>query len=184
MRKVLSRQFFDRPTRRVARELLGKFLVRRFRGGEIAVMITETEAYDGFNDKASHASRGLTPRNRPMFGPPGHWYVYFTYGVHWMLNAVTREKDYPAAVLIRGGRSFSDSREFEDKAASGPGRLTKFLKIDGKLSGGIISRKNGLWVEDRGVKISSRRITRSPRVGVDYAGPFWSARNWRFRVKD
>ncbi len=183
MRKVLNSGFFDRPTRAVAKDLLGKFLVRRVRGKEFAYMIIETEAYDGFNDKASHASRGRTSRNMPMFGPAGHWYVYFTYGMHWMLNAVTREKDYPAAVLIRAGLLFSYSRELENNKASGPGRLTKRLRITGKLNGEAIHPKNGLWVEDRGVRISPRKIIKAPRVGVDYSGPIWSAKPWRYRIK-
>jgi len=102
-RKIISRDYFNRPTVDVARSLLGKFLVRRLRGKTIAVMISETEAYDGPRDLASHASRGKTPRTSVMFGPAGRFYVYFTYGMHWMLNVVTGPKEYPAAVLIRGG---------------------------------------------------------------------------------
>src|SRR5262245_57501705 len=119
MRTVLGSDFFDRPTLTVARDLIGKFLVRRVGGKEIACMIVETEAYDGFKDKASHASRGQTPRNTPMFGPPGMIYVYFTYGIHWMLNLVCGKERYPAAVLIRGV-----------EGVSGPARLTKALSID------------------------------------------------------
>src|SRR3989344_5697076 len=131
MKKILGEQFFERSTLAVAKELLGKYLVRRVRGKEVSGMITETEAYDGFHDKASHASRGKTPRNAPMFGPAGCWYVYFTYGMHWMLNIVTREKGYPAAVLIRGVGDIS-----------GPARVTKRLKIDKKLNGMSASRRS------------------------------------------
>ncbi len=98
----MKKKFFDRPTLVVAQDLLGKFLVRKRNGKVITAMITEVEAYDGPKDKASHARHGLTARNTPMFGPAGHWYVYFTYGMHWMLNVVTGAKGYPAAVLIRG----------------------------------------------------------------------------------
>src|SRR3989344_1000157 len=86
----------------VAHSLLGKYLVRRVNGKTKAYKITETEAYVGPHDKASHAHRGKTKRNEVMFGPPGHWYVYFTYGMHYMLNIVTGRDGYPSAVLIRG----------------------------------------------------------------------------------
>lgn len=167
MRKVLSQKFFNRPTLKVAKELLGKYLVREINGKEIALQITEVEAYDGFEDKASHASRGKTLRNEVMFGPAGYFYVYFIYGVHWMLNVVTGEKDYPAAVLLR-----------EAGDISGPARLTKFLKIDKKLNGQKAGRQSGLWFEDRG--ISPNKVTRTPRIGVHYAGPVWSNRKYRF----
>ncbi len=155
----------------VARELLGKYLVRKVDppagGREIAGMITEVEAYDGPNDRASHASRGLTRRNAPMFGPAGVWYIYFVYGMHEMLNVVTGKRGYPAAVLIRGTEN-----------ASGPGRVTKFFKIDRKLNGKNVSRKAGLWVESMGVQ--KFKIKKSARVGVSYAGPVWSKKKYRF----
>ena len=169
--KVLSADFFDRPTLAVAKELLGKFLVRRIGKKIIASMITEVEAYDGFNDRASHASRGETARNAVMFGAAGRWYVYFVYGVHWMLNIVTGPKSYPAAILIRGAAD-----------AGGPGRLTKFFKIKKHYNSLPANKKTGLWVEDRGVKIPSRRIKRAPRIGVGYASSIWSKKPWRFLV--
>lgn len=174
MRKVLRQDFFNRPTLKVARGLLGKFLVRKIGGnGEriVAMMITDVEAYIGHKDKASHASRGKTLRNTPMFGKAGYWYVYFTYGMHWMLNIVTEREGYPAAILIRGVADIS-----------GPARITKFLKIDKKINGKRASRKNNLWIEDRGIKISPRQISKSKRVGVPYAGE-WKNKLWRFGVK-
>ena len=170
MRIVLRQDFFNRPTLKVASELLGKFLVRNIGGKTIALMITEVEAYTGHNDMASHAARGKTPRNAPMFGEAGYWYVYFTYGMHWMLNIVTEKKDYPAAILIRGVSGIS-----------GPARLTKFLHIDKKLNNHPASRESGLWIEDRGVKISPRQISKSKRVGVDYAG-VWKNKLWRLKI--
>ncbi len=154
---------------KAAKNLLGKFLVRRIGKKEIALMITEVEAYDGFNDKASHASKGKTERNKIMFGKAGNWYVYFTYGMHWILNIVTGPKDYPAAVLIRG----------TDKI-NGPARITKYLKVDGKFNGKFADKKTGLWIKDRGVKIKSSEIKSAKRIGVDYAGKYWSSRKWRF----
>ena len=168
MRRALRGSFFNRPTIGVARELLGKYLVRRIGGREIARQITEVEAYVGFQDKASHASRGMTPRNKIMFGKAGVWYVYFTYGMHWMLNVVTGRKGYPAAILIRGVDGIS-----------GPARLTKFFKIDKRFNGKSASRKIGLWIEDRGVKIAKSQIKRSVRIGVEYAGA-WKSKLWRF----
>ena len=169
MKKVLNQGFFNRPTLTVAKEMLGKYLVRRYRGKTIAAMITEVEAYDGPNDKASHASRGMTPRNGIMFGPAGHWYVYFTYGMHWMLNIVTGREGYPAAVLIRGVEK-----------TNGPARVTKLFRIDKKMNGKPARKKNGLWIEDRGVRIKRTEIKRTPRIGVHYAGPIWSHKPYRF----
>ncbi len=172
MRRILTQKFFDRPTLKVAEELLGKYLVRGYRGKEIAAMITEVEAYDGPNDKGSHASRGITQRTRIMFGPAGHWYVYFTYGMHWMLNIVTGPEEYPAAVLIRG---------VED--VRGPARVTKFFKIDKRFNGRSASRKTNLWIEDRGIRIKKSLINKAPRIGIDYAGPYWSKKRWRFFIQ-
>ena len=108
MRKVLRPDFFERRPQVVARELLGKFLVRRYRGKIRAYMITETEAYDGSRDLACHARSGKTARNAPMWGKPAHAYVYFTYGMHWMLNIVCGKKGRPSAVLIRGADGFHE----------------------------------------------------------------------------
>ncbi len=174
----------------MARELLGKFLIRRVRGKNSAAMITEVEAYDGPRDKASHAHRGRTARNEPMFGEAGRWYVYFVYGCHWMLNIVTGPKNYPAAILIRGGivEYPPSNLSAEDGSASGgehpmflngPGKLTKFLEIDKRFNGLPASRKNGLWIEDRGVKISRSSIRRKKRIGVDYAAE-WARKPYNF----
>src|SRR5262245_63531814 len=98
---ILPRDFYDRPTLKVARELIGARLVRILDGVKLVGLITETEAYISGKDLACHAKAGLTPRTRVMFGEPGHAYVYFTYGNHWMLNVVTEKEGFPAAVLIR-----------------------------------------------------------------------------------
>lgn len=171
MRKILGSEFFNRPTRTVARELLGKYLVRKVGSKTIALMINETEAYDGFKDKASHAHRGQTPRNTPMFGEPGHIYVYFTYGIHWMLNLVCGKPGYPAAVLVRGAGE-----------VVGPARLTKALGIDKVLSAKPLSKKSGLWIEDRGVVVRPRNVSRTPRIGIRYAEEYVE-KPWRFVLK-
>lgn len=169
--KAIVGSTFNRPTLRVAYDLLGKYLVRRIGRREIARPITEVEAYLGFADMASHAARhGRTPRNTPMFGKPGVWYVYFTYGMHWMLNIVTGREGYPAAVLIRGVEGIS-----------GPARVTKFFAIDKRFNGKPAVRSSGLWIEDRGVRVPAHAIRRSPRIGVNYAGP-WREKLWRYSL--
>lgn len=177
--KILNQQFFrSKNTVKIAKNLLGKFLVRRYRGKIKFYLIAEVEAYDGFYDKASHAHRGKTERNKIMFGPAGHWYVYFTYGIHWMLNIVTGPKDYPAAILIR--RVIQLSRHGEIMVFNGPAKITKALKINKKLNGKPANKKSGLWLEDRGVRISKNEIKSAPRIGVAYAGPIWSKKKYRF----
>ena len=168
MQRILEHDFFERDTLVVARELLGKFLIRRMRGKEAALMITEVEAYDGFEDRASHAHHGKTKRNEPMFGNAGVWYVYVVYGMHEMLNMVTGKEGYPAAVLIRGASNIS-----------GPGKLTKYLHITRVQNGTQAIPKNGLWIEDRGVVVSEKDIKKTPRIGVSYAGE-WSKKKYRF----
>lgn len=167
MRKKLSNDFFDRPVQTVARELLGKYLVRKVDGKPVAYKIVETEAYDGDGDMACHAARGKTARNAPMFEKAGTIYVYFTYGMHWMLNIVCRESGFPAAVLIRGVEGIS-----------GPARLTKALGIDKQLNGKTLGKNTGLWIEDL-CEPSPKRISCTPRIGVDYAGK-WAKKKWRF----
>jgi len=134
-------------------------------------MITETEAYNGFNDKASHAHRGKTKRNSVMFGRPGYFYVYLTYGMHYMLNIVTGEEGFPAAVLIRGVNGIS-----------GPGRLTKALHIAKYQNKKPADKKIGLWVEDREVAVSPREIESTARVGIHYAEE-WVEKPYRFLLK-
>ncbi len=178
-RTVLKEFFFQRPTLMVAHDLLGKFLVRNIGRQEIAVMITEVEAYDGPRDKASHASRGMTLRNSIMFGVGGYFYIYLCYGMYEMLNIVTGPQNYPAAILIRGASSLL-SKEGSGGGLNGPGKLTKFLKINRRFNKKLANKATGLWFEDRGVKITGKMIKRTPRIGVAYAGPIWSRKKYRF----
>lgn len=172
MNKILGKKFFERPTLTVTKDLLGKYLVRQIGTNITEYLITEIEAYDGFKDKASHASQGMTKRNAPMFGEAGRWYVYFTYGMHWMLNIVTGRENYPAAVLIRGVDGIN-----------GPARLTKKLQIDKRFNDKIASFKTGLWIEDNNGQLKFK-IKNLPRVGVAYAGPIWSKKKWRFKLTE
>ncbi len=154
----------------LARGLVGKLLARRHADGTVTRhRITEVEAYDGEKDLACHAAKGRTKRTEVMYGPGGVWYVYLCYGMHEMLNLVTGPADYPAAVLIRGVESIS-----------GPGRLTKRLQIGRALNGAAATRASGLWIEDDGFKVPRRALRVSARIGVDYAGPVWSRKPWRF----
>jgi DNA-3-methyladenine glycosylase len=171
MHRVLEQDFFARPALVVAKELVGKHLVRRTGAGETALVITETEAYIGPHDLACHASKGRTARTEVMFGPAGHWYVYFVYGIHWMLNVVTDDVDHAAAVLIRGAGEWD-----------GPAKLTKRLAIDKSLNACAAVPASGLWIEDRGVTIPRGGIQRTPRIGVDYAR-VWAAKPYRFVLK-
>src|SRR4051812_18692730 len=154
----------------LARWLLGKHLVRRFPDGRVdARMIVETEAYCGEKDLACHAKAGRTGRTDVMYGPGGVWYVYLCYGIHEMLNLVVGPGDWPAAILIRGV-----------EGAVGPGRVTKALAIDRKLNRHQAAEETGLWLEDRGMRIPASVVQATPRIGVDYAGPVWAAKPWRF----
>ena len=169
IKRVLGTPFFNRPTLEVAHALPGKYLCRQVGGKTVSLPLTEVEAYDGFDDKASHAHGGPTPRNAVMFGPAGYWYVYLCYGMHWMLNIVTGPREFPAAVLVRGAGDYS-----------GPGRLTKALRINKTFNGQPITRASGLWLEDRGALVRATEIKRLPRVGIGYAGPHWTKKPYRF----
>jgi DNA-3-methyladenine glycosylase len=169
-----------------AKDLLGKYLVRRVGGKTKAYRIVETEAYLGPEDKASHARHGLTKRNAPMHGPGGHWYVYFTYGMHYMLNIVTGPAGKPSAVLIRAveppQQDYSiilQNYRIKNGRIDGPGRVTKALKIDKRLNGKPATKASGLWIEDRGEKVNPRKIKKTARIGVAYAGE-WAKKPLRF----
>ena len=169
----LTRKFFERPTLIVARELLGKVIVRRMGRKKYSVMITETEAYISEKDLACHARFGKTKRTAVMYGHAGVWYPYFIYGMHWMLNVTTGKLDEPAAVLIRAG-SLIES----DIPIKGPGTLTKTLRVGGSFYGKSAT-SGDLYVEDRGDR--PKRIIRTPRIGIDYAGAY-KDKKWRFVI--
>jgi DNA-3-methyladenine glycosylase len=176
--RVLPRSFYDRPTLDVARDLLGKVLVHRTRDGVTAGVIVETEAYIGERDPACHAAPGPTRRNEPLYGAPGRAYVYFSYGMHCLFNAVTERRGFPAAVLVRalepsGGEDLMRARRGRPHVAAhdlcrGPGNLARALGItlaenrhDLTRAG---ARGHGLWIEDRGIEI--RRVSWTPRIGI------------------
>jgi len=184
----IQRSFYAQPTIEVARQLLGKYLVRKHPVGTTVGKIVETEAYVGPHDLACHASKGRTARTEVMFGPPGHAYVYFIYGVYYCLNIVTEEIGHASAVLIRalepidGVELMQKRRRVEElrKLASGPGKLCLAMSIDKALNGADMSRGSVLYVEDRGGQAPN--IIARPRVGVDYADK-WKDKPWRFLIR-
>ncbi len=163
----LQRDFFLRDVLEVAPDLLGKILVRSYEDGTVRqFIITETEAYRGNGDRACHASRGKTPRNEVMFREGGLVYVYFVYGMHWMLNFVAGEGGDASAVLIRG---------LDDMV--GPGRVGKILQLDRSFYGESLADSQRLWIEDSPGRAA---FTTYPRVGIQYAGEPWVSLPWRF----
>lgn len=167
--KRLDNSFFLRDVVEVATDLPGKILVRRFDDGVVKrYRITETEAYRGEEDLACHASKGRTPRTEVMYHEGGKVYVYFIYGMYWLLNLVTSNEGTPSAVLIRGIEGFK-----------GPGRVGKELRLDKSFYGEQVDSSERLWLEDDGYTCE---IKTGKRIGIDYAGKEWAERPWRFIV--
>ena len=186
--KILPRPFYNRPTLTVARELIGARLVRILDGVKLVGLIVETEAYISENDLACHAKAGLTPRTAPMFGEPGHAYVYFTYGNHWMLNAVTEREGFPAAVLIRAIQPIQGVEIMLKKRAGrdtfGPGKLTQAMGIGkSENTADLTETASGLWIE-AGLNVPNSFVTKGPRVGLNNTPEPWLSKPWRFKVKD
>lgn len=173
--RELTAAYFRQRTLTVARELLGKRLCRQAGRRLTCATITETEAYCGRHDLASHASRGKTTRTAVMFGPPAYWYVYLVYGMYWCCNVVTGADGYPAAVLIRA--VVADA--LPPKRTNGPGKLCRALGIDGRLNAQPLGRASGLWIENATPRVRDRWIKKTPRIGVPYAGAYRD-KPWRF----
>jgi DNA-3-methyladenine glycosylase len=188
--KILRRDFFEHQTLRVARNLLGKKLVRRYKGHSLTGMVVETEAYCGTYDSACHAFKGKTPRNEIMFGQAGIAYVYFTYGLHYLLNVVTETQNKPCAVLFRaiiplqGRHHMEKLRVKRGKAlTNGPAKLCQALAIDVSFKGWDLTRGQTLWLENYQV-IPERFIGCGPRIGIGYAAPEDREALWRFWVQE
>jgi DNA-3-methyladenine glycosylase len=179
-RTRLTRASFNLPTLRVSRDLLGKFIVRRHRGRQLAAMITEAEAYKGPRDRAAHTFGGRrTARVEPLYADGGTAYVYLVYGMHWLLNFSTVGAGTPEGVLIRGVLTADRA---QPALISGPGRVTAYLRVDRRLDHVDTTNSTDMWLEDRGIRVPARRIRTGPRVGIDYAGAYWAARRWRFWI--
>lgn len=184
----LERQFFDRPTLQVARELLGSRLVRVEGGERTAGIIVETEAYIGEEDLGCHASAGYTPRTRVLYGPPGYAYVYFTYGMYWMLNFVAEREGFPAAVLIRGivptegleriaVRRLGRPRE---QWTDGPGKICIALAINRAQNDTDLCAAEAEIFVELGEYIPDSCVTIGPRVGLNGVPEPWKSVPWRF----
>lgn len=158
--------FFQRDVLEVAPELLGKKIIRKDGTNLSRYLITEVEAYRGEEDLACHASKGRTRRTEIMYGIGGHIYVYLIYGMYWMLNFVTAEKNIPQAVLIRGIES-----------AAGPGKLSRKMGIDKTYYGESLIESKRIWVEE---SAEATKYISTPRIGIDYAREPWKSMPWRF----
>jgi DNA-3-methyladenine glycosylase len=166
----LDYNFYSQDVLKVAPGLIGKYLVRKFEDGQITRhIITEVEAYRGEEDLGCHASKGRTTRTEVMYQPGGVIYVYLIYGMYWMLNFVTGQRNNPQAVLIRGLDEIW-----------GPGKITRELKIDGSFYGTSLIDSGNIWVEDDGSTVQHVAKT---RIGIDYAGEIWKNKLWRFILK-
>ena len=184
----LPREFYNRPTLTVARDLIGARLVRILDGQKLVGLVTETEAYIGEEDLACHAKAGRTPRTLPMYGPPGHAYVYFTYGNHWMLCPVTERENFPAAVLIRAIQPIEGvvvmSARRNGRDTFGPGKLTQAMGITKSENTIDLTEANkGLWIE-AGIPVPEKNVTIGPRVGLNTVPEPWFSKPWRFLVKN
>nr|MBP7323329.1 DNA-3-methyladenine glycosylase [Deltaproteobacteria bacterium] len=184
--RILPRIFYGRSALVVARELLGKRLVRKYQGMLLSGMVVETEAYCGQEDSANHAFKGKTARNAVMFGPPGHAYIYLIYGFHYLFNVVTNEPDVPEAVLIRALfplEGVDTMRQLRGAAHSnltnGPGKLCAALAIDKSFNGWDLTQGQTLWIEDYRM-VPAKHIRSAPRIGIGYALPEHRDALWRF----
>lgn len=184
----LPRSFYNRPTLQVARELIGTRLVFEKDGQRLGGIITETEAYCGEEDLACHAKAGRTPRTSVMYGPPGHAFVYFTYGNHWMFCPVTCEEDEPEAVLIRAiaptmGLDVIEARRGNrprPRWTDGPGKLTQALGINGGHNTLDLTAPDAALYIEKGIHIPKERVTISPRIGLNKTLEPWFSKPWRF----
>ncbi len=198
--RILPQEFYDCPPQEAARNLLGAVLVRQDGERRMSAIIIEAEAYHGQEDLACHASHGLTARTRVMFGPPGRAYVYFTYGNHWMLNAVTEATGMASAVLLRaiwpleGLEFMAENRPQPARRKSqrpdlllagwtdGPGKLCQALHITGLLNGaGLSDPASGLYIME-GLPVPEDQITSGPRVGIQNVPEPWLSKPWRYRA--
>jgi DNA-3-methyladenine glycosylase len=178
----LPAEFYDRPVLEVAPELLNKVLV----AGERSGRIIEVEAYGGEDDPGSHAWRGPTPRTEIMYGPPGHWYVYLSYGVHWCANVVVSAKGTAAAVLIRAIEPLTGIEQMrlgrgqvrDRDLANGPGKLTKALGFASEVDGAAIPSSAVRIVDDG--SLAPAKPTRTPRIGLNADRA--ADRPWRFTI--
>ena len=184
----LKQPFFARDTLKVARDLLGARLVRIEDGKRASGIIVETEAYRGEDDLGCHCSSGRTERTAVMYGPPGYSYVYFVYGMHWLLNFVTESEGFPGAVLIRaiipdeGQEIIAARREGRPRSewTNGPAKLCQAMGITGQLNNHNICHPDASIFVERGREIPDKLVSTTPRVGLDSVPEPWKTIPWRF----
>lgn len=202
--KKIKRNFFLQPTLKVAKLLLGKYIIRKIGNKKIIGKIVETEAYIGPYDRASHAYNfKKTKRNHVEYLEGGYVYIYLVYGMYWQLNFTTAKKEKPECVLIRAVEPISEiikiknqklkikntkqNSKFSNKLlniSNGPGKLCKFLKLNKSFYGENLIKSKRIWLENSKEKIKPNQIKSAPRVGIDYAGNYWSKKKWRFYLKN
>jgi DNA-3-methyladenine glycosylase len=191
MNPRLDKEFFNRDTVLVARELLGMCLVREEEDRRVSGLIIETEAYRGEEDLACHARAGRTPRTEIMYGPPGRAYVYFVYGMHWLLNFVTEGEGFPAAVLIRGLQPLEGKDLIADRRGGqpervwtdGPAKICQALNITGEMNGLDLCHPGSALYLERGLAVDTPDILSGPRVGLNGVPEPWKSKAWRFVVQ-
>ena len=187
---VLPPAFYARPAVLVARSILGMRLVRWVEGERVGGIITEAEAYQGEDDLACHARAGRTPRTEMLYASPGTAYVYFTYGMHWMLNVVCDRLNYPAAVLIRAIQPIEGLEQIaarrpavpEKQWCNGPAKLTRALGVERPFNGcNLTDQGSGLWIEE-GEPFADAQVRITPRIGIEPTPEPWLSKPWRFVV--
>jgi len=187
--KLAESFYLRRNVTTIARQLLGKILVTKINNEVTSGIIVETEAYS-YNERGSHAFKGMTKRNEVMFERGGKAYVYLCYGVHEMFNVVTNDEDKAEAILIRALEPLKGidtmlermNKNSPARITSGPGKLAKAMGIDRKLNGEKLTM-NKIWIEDKAIKIKPSDIVSSTRIGIDYAGED-ALLPWRFTIRE
>jgi len=198
----LKRSFFTQPSLEVAKRLLGKYIIRKIGRVELIGKIVETEAYPYAKDKASHtylprhlrikAGGGKrTHRTEAEYLIGGHIYIYLVYGMYWQLNITTGKKEHPECVLIRAIEPICLKSKEMKNITNGPGKLCRWLNLDKSFYGEDLTKSERIWLIDRyssaGLKVKTVKpsdIMKGSRINIDYAGPYWALRHFRFWIKD
>ena len=179
MNRRLSRNFYTQPTLKVAKQMLGKYLIHRTKKGKLVGKIVETEAYIGPGDKASHAfGNKITKRNKAEWLIGGHIYIYLVYGMYWQLNISTGKEGRPECVLIRALEPLSKIKNL----ANGPGKLCRWMKLNKSFYGLDVVTSKKIYLTE-GESVKPNQIVASRRIGIDYAQE-WAHKPWRFYIKD